>query len=355
MDRPVDKIEEMFWTYIRGDLDEAAFEAWVYASPDLETVLGAEDFLAIASCDYRDKSGLARRARADVARDVVTRHFPRRCVCFSAPNIDKQNLGADAIPLEDHVDIVAQRNPSIRLVRCRECGTHWLMGYDTVDDNLHLHRLPREAVDGILTRDRWPSDFDHQPNLWPKTVHQLIRDYDEAIRRNPDDAASLFSRGVVYVNKGDNDAAFRDFDQAIKLRQDLAWPFVRRGDCYRIKGDADAALRDYDRAIELGNDQYALMYAHLGHAGILQDRHEFEQAIKHYDRVLELAPRFAGAFKDRGMAHAALGDFNRAIEDFDRAIELGRKLRNDRVVLDALVRRGTAVAAKGGDTTSGPT
>jgi hypothetical protein len=33
MDRPVNPIEETFWCYIRGDLDTAAFEAWVYAGP----------------------------------------------------------------------------------------------------------------------------------------------------------------------------------------------------------------------------------------------------------------------------------------------------------------------------------
>jgi hypothetical protein len=65
----------MFWSYIRGNLDEAAFEAWVYAIPGLETVLGAEDFLAVAGCvaalygraNAKLKAGDAAGGNADLA------------------------------------------------------------------------------------------------------------------------------------------------------------------------------------------------------------------------------------------------------------------------------------------------
>jgi tetratricopeptide (TPR) repeat protein len=344
-------IEEIFWSYIRGDLDEAAFEAWVYDTPELDSLLAPEDFLAVAGSDYRDKSPRAYSDRKDTARDIISRYFPPRCVCLATRNVDKKSLLVS--PLEAHVDVLAQRSPNIRLARCRECGTHWLMGYDTVDENVTSHRLSPPAVEDILARDRWPTVFDDQPNYWPKTLGEVldenIMNSTDAIRRNPNDAAAFFSRGVSYVSKGDNESAFRDFDQAIRLRQDISWPFVRRGDCYRIKGDLDAALRDYQRAIDLNNDFYALRFAYQGRGELHRLRHNFEQAIVDYDRVLEHAPGFARGFLDRGTAFAELRDFDRAIQDFDRAIVAGQKLRNKRVVVDALVNRGAAYAAKGDD------
>ena len=72
---------------------------------------------------------------------------------------------------------------------------------------------------------------------------QCFANYDEAIRRNPKDAAAFFSRGVFYVGKdGDNAKAFYNFDQAIRLRQDIAWPYSRRGECYEIMGELDAGI-----------------------------------------------------------------------------------------------------------------
>jgi tetratricopeptide (TPR) repeat protein len=348
IDPSMNLIEETFWSYIRGDLDEAAFEAWIYATPDLDSVLGDEDFLAVAGCDYTDKSGNARHVRKETAREIITRHFPLRCACLSTPNI--QNLGSEPIPLQAHVEVLAQRSPCVSLARCRECGTHWLIGFDTVDDQIYLHRLSAAAVQDIATHDRWPTVFDDKPNLWPPSRDQIIRNYSEEIRRDPNNANTFFRRGVAHVGKGNLDAAFLDFDQAIRLRQDIAWPFARRGDCYRAKGDIDAALRDYNRAIELDSDHYASRSARYGRGGIYRQRGEFEQAISDYSWLLQFAPRYAGAFKDRGLAYAGLGDFDRAIQDFDRAIDFSRRQRrNNLVVVDAFINRGAAYAARGDD------
>src|SRR5262249_9082600 len=152
---------------------------------------GPDDFLAIVSADYRDKS--ARGARIDLARDIVTRRFPRRCVCLPTPDVDGQNLMAQ-IPLETHLDIIAERTPWIRFGRCRDCGTHWLLGIDTVDDAVLVHRLSTGAVEDIFTHDRWPTVFDNRESLWHKTWLQQLGEYEEAIRRNPNDAQTFFSR-----------------------------------------------------------------------------------------------------------------------------------------------------------------
>lgn len=337
-------IEENFWRYVRGELDEAAFEAWVYATPELEATLGWEDFHAVASCDYRDTSGNARFKRTGMARDIVTRCFPRACVCRATPDVYNCNLGSEKRPLEEHLDIVSQRNPWISFQRCRECGMHWLIGYDTVDDWVFARRLTTDAAQDILIRDRWPTVFDDNPNLWGTNRYEIIRGYEEAIRRNPDDADAYYRLGVCHSDKyGDNAKAFYNFDQAIRLRPDLAPAYACRGDCYMIMADVDAALHDYDRAIALDNNQTS---ARVARAAIHRQRRNFRKTLEDCDYVLVRSPRYARALMERGMAYAGLGKLDRAISDFDRAIELAQRNGLDPVAVEALVNRGMAHAAE---------
>ena len=46
--------------------------------------------------------------------------------------------------------------------------------------------------------------------------------------------------------------------------------------------------------------------------------------VEDFDRVIELEPRNALAYSNRGILRAQIGDINRAIEDFTRVIALNR-------------------------------
>ena len=80
---------------------------------------------------------------------------------------------------------------------------------------------------------------------------RAIRDYDEAIRLDPEYADAFFNRGNAYDDKGDYDRAIQDYDQAIRLDPDFPLAFFNRGNRYRIEGDYDRAIHDYDQAIRI--------------------------------------------------------------------------------------------------------
>ncbi len=53
---------------------------------------------------------------------------------------------------------------------------------------------------------------------------------------------------------------------------------------------------------------------------------DYENAIKEYNRALEINPKYAEAYYNRGDAYDDMGDKERAIADYNRALEINPKL-----------------------------
>jgi hypothetical protein len=160
----VGPIEKAFWLYIRGELSDADFEAWIYGAPELEQVLGETDWIALISLDFKDESRQARHMRRSAARRLVEAHFARACACQSAPKTFWRDIGD---PLAMKGIVVARRTPWIELRRCEDCGAHWMIGTDTVEDDFGYVSVPPREASLIVSEDRWPADFDDRANLWP--------------------------------------------------------------------------------------------------------------------------------------------------------------------------------------------
>ena len=54
----------------------------------------------------------------------------------------------------------------------------------------------------------------------------------------------------------------------------------------------------------------------------LQIGRQHREAIPHYDKAIQLNPRYADAYFSRGLAYTELGQYKRAIEDYNDAIRL---------------------------------
>ncbi len=67
-------------------------------------------------------------------------------------------------------------------------------------------------------------------------------------RKQKSDA--LTNRGKAYRAKGDSDHAIRDFDEAIKLDPNDGEAFYNRGLAFRDRGETDRALQDLEQAVK---------------------------------------------------------------------------------------------------------
>jgi tetratricopeptide (TPR) repeat protein len=160
---------------------------------------------------------------------------------------------------------------------------------------------------------------------------RALADFDTVTKANPTASGPFVSRGVVFLRQKQLDRAIAEFDSAIRLNPNDPLAFTNRGDTYRAKGRFDRALQDYDAAIAINPKS---VNAYFGRAAALQQKASsdfdafvnegrFEElAIAEYGKVLQIAPRNAGALSNRGQLYHTLRKYDLAIADFTQAIEI---------------------------------
>jgi S1-C subfamily serine protease len=130
-------------------------------------------------------------------------------------------------------------------------------------------------------------------------------------------------------------------------RAPSAAEYNNRGVDYCAKEEYDRAIIAFNRALRI--DPYytlayknrAITYLRVGAATPRGSRPYYQQAVEDYGIVLQLDPKDADAYCERGLVHVRLGDLDRAIADFTQAI----KVRPD--FADAYSSRSKAYRDKG--------
>ena len=94
---------------------------------------------------------------------------------------------------------------------------------------------------------------------------------------------------------------------------------------HQMKGDIEEAIKDYDKAIELALDPQEAASYYLCRGAAKSYLGKQEEAIKDYDKAIELKPKEAITYNNRGIAKSSLGKHEEAIKDYDKTIELDPK------------------------------
>lgn len=81
---------------------------------------------------------------------------------------------------------------------------------------------------------------------------QAIKDFNQALKLKPNDAAIITFRGVAKYAKGQLDQALADFEQAIKLNANHGKAYYQRGMIYENRQQYGKAVEDIKKAKSLG-------------------------------------------------------------------------------------------------------
>ncbi|MBR4151809.1 MAG: tetratricopeptide repeat protein [Selenomonadaceae bacterium] len=131
------------------------------------------------------------------------------------------------------------------------------------------------------------------------------------------------------------------FDEAVKLNPDNAGAYYGRGTACNGLKQYEQAIKYFDKAIELKLNPN-LSYAYNNRGNAYSDLGQNERAIQDYNKAIELNPNYAEAYNNRGVAYMdGLKQYERAIQDYNKAIELNPNYA------DAYYNRGNAYKALG--------
>jgi tetratricopeptide (TPR) repeat protein len=98
--------------------------------------------------------------------------------------------------------------------------------------------------------------------------------------------------------------------------------YTNRGTTYSKKGNYEEAIREYDKAIEV-NPSYTVAYYNRSVA--YTKTGQYDRAINDCNKVLQLDPKHANSYYTRGVSYWHLGSKNQAIKDLQAAANLKHK------------------------------
>ncbi len=128
-----------------------------------------------------------------------------------------------------------------------------------------------------------------------KNTRELIESYNKEIKANPNDESLYYNRGFLKLQLDDTAGALVDFNNAIAINPEEA---------------------------SVGR----------GILNVLISKN-FREAIKNFDKAIEINPNYSSAYEYRGKSKFAINDDEGAIEDFIKAIELDPNNSNSLVEL----------------------
>ena len=112
-------------------------------------------------------------------------------------------------------------------------------------------------------------------------------------------------------------------DRILASNPQTAVDYTKRGLVRKDRGMADAALSDFDQATRL-DPKYVPAYYGRGLAQLIKGN--WDPAISDFDEVLSLDPNRADAFNSRAYARQNKGDLDAAVADYTQALALDPKL-----------------------------
>jgi serine/threonine protein kinase/Flp pilus assembly protein TadD len=136
----------------------------------------------------------------------------------------------------------------------------------------------------------------------------------------PQSARDHYALGRFLFKNGQLPDAVREFDRAIDVEPDTFWPYFYRSiAAYR--------LREFERALDSANVCIALVPASApcfyNRAQCYQALGNSELALRDFNRAIELEPKLAVAWLERGKLQAEQADFAAAKADLQQALALG--------------------------------
>lgn len=143
-----------------------------------------------------------------------------------------------------------------------------------------------------------------------------LKYFTKAVQTNPNSSMANFCIGKCKIALNDNEGALIALNRAINLDPNYVLAYILRADLLEPK----EALKDYNKIIELSPNED---FAYLQKGRIKMDFKDFKGAILEFTKCIEVNPKNSEAYYFRGLCKGKYYDKFGACKDFSMAGELG--------------------------------
>jgi tetratricopeptide (TPR) repeat protein len=174
-----------------------------------------------------------------------------------------------------------------------------------------------------------PEELDADPTTVDPVDSRVLTDVLD--RRNVEDDVvdvdRLLDVGLSYMGINRFEEATETFERAARFADedslDAQEAWVNKGAAHAELEEYDEAVGAYKEALRIDDDSEHAATAETNLAYALWESGRSEQALEHAERAVEIDPRFAQAWYNRGFLLIERGLAEDAVNCFDNAIRLG--------------------------------
>ncbi len=149
------------------------------------------------------------------------------------------------------------------------------------------------------------------------------------VARDDVDVHGLVEVGLAYMQIHRFEEATETFERAARFAEedslDAQEAWVNKGVAHAELEEYDEAIGAYREALRIDDDSEHAATAETNLAYALWESGYTEQALEHAERAVEIDPRFAQAWYNRGFLLSERGLHEDAVAAFDNAIRLGMR------------------------------
>jgi tetratricopeptide (TPR) repeat protein len=153
--------------------------------------------------------------------------------------------------------------------------------------------------------------------------------FNKAIMIDRNNVVAWSGKGLALQRLESNDEAIKSFDRVIELKPDDVNSWLNKGFSLYFLGRKGDAIKCFDKVIQLDpNNQNArdgksnALVLPDDNDVFLQRQDNHDEAIKSFDRAIELKPDDVTVWLNKGFSLHFLGRKGDAIKCFDKAIQL---------------------------------
>ncbi|HEV8001436.1 MAG TPA: rhodanese-like domain-containing protein, partial [Planctomycetaceae bacterium] len=178
------------------------------------------------------------------------------------------------------------------------------------DWNEAIRRDPNQADAYVGRGSAW---------LDQKEYDMAISDYNGAIQLDPKSGTAYGLRGSAWWAKEEYSRAVYDYVEAIRFDPKHAFDSIHRGDVWREKEDYDKALHNYDLAAGMQDPELAIITTVI-HSPLLSRKRDFDEAIAEQTEAIRRVPKNVKAYIIRARFFTSQTEYDKALADWNAAI-----------------------------------